>query len=79
MRYKLLDKSGLRVSEVCQVESSLEHLGFVLPEEDMRALDELSAPERSWTYNLLHAEDSRIRQLASCGMLDEIDNDNFPA
>lgn len=45
----------------------------------MRALDELSAPERSWTYNLLHAEDSRIRQLASCGMLDEIDNDNFPA
>ncbi|MYF49920.1 MAG: aldo/keto reductase [Gammaproteobacteria bacterium] len=64
---------------VAQVESSLEHLGFALPEEDMRALDELSAPERSWTYNLLHAEDSRIRQLASCGMLDEIDNDNFPA
>ena len=64
---------------VSQVESNLEHLGLVLPEEDMLALNDLSAPERSWTYNLLHAEDSRIRQLASCGMLNDIDNDRFPA
>lgn len=45
----------------------------------MAALNDLSAPERSWSYKLLHDEDSRIRQLASCGMLDCIDNDNFPA
>ena len=66
--------------KVSQIESSLEHLGLVLPDEDMQALNEISAPERSWTYKLLHAgaDESPIRMMASCGMLNDIDNEHFP-
>ena len=57
---------GTRI--VSEAESRLEHVGFVLPKEDMWAWDALSARERSWTYNLLHADDSRVRswQAVAC-------------
>ena len=45
----------------------------------MQALNEASAPVLPWTYHLLHSDGSRIRQLATGGMLDAIDNEHFPA
>ena len=64
--------------KVSQIEDSLRYLSVTLPEEDMRALNELSAPPLPWTYELLHGEKSLIRQLATGGMLDAIDNEHFP-
>ena len=65
--------------KVSQIEDSLQYLAVTLPEEDMQALNDLSAPALPWTYHLLHGERSRIRQLATGGMLNAIDNDHFPA
>ena len=65
--------------KVSQIEDSLRYLSLTLPAEDMRALNEASAPVLPWTYHLLHGEDSRIRQLAAGGMLGAIDNERFPA
>ena len=64
---------------VAQLEDSLKYLSLSLPEEDVKTLSEISAPERTWTYKLLHDSESVIRQLASGGMLEAIDNENFPA
>lgn len=64
--------------KVSQVEDSLAHIGLRLSEEHMNQLNTLSAPERTWTYKLLHDDDSIIRQLASSGMLADIDNPHFP-
>ena len=64
---------------VTQIEDSLQYLSLDLPADDMQALNELSAPTLPWTYYLLHAGDSPIRQLATGGMLDAIDNEHRPA
>ena len=45
----------------------------------MQALNEASAPVLPWTYYLLHSDESRIRQVATGGMLHAIDNEHFPA
>ena len=65
--------------KVSQIENSLQYLSLTLPAEDMQALNEASAPELPWTYYLLHSDKSAIRQLATGGMLDAIDNEHFPA
>ncbi len=65
--------------KVSQIENSLQYLEVTLPQEDMRVLNEMSAPALSWTYDMLHSENSLLRQLASGGMLDAIDNEHFPA
>lgn len=66
------------VRKLSQLESNLAHLGLVLVEEDMQALNELSAPPRTWLYDTLHAEDSIGREFASGGLLKQIDNYRFP-
>ncbi len=65
--------------KVSQIEESLQYLSLSLPADDMQALNELSAPKLPWTYHLLHAKDGVIRQLATGGMLDSIDNEHLPA
>ncbi|MDE2796151.1 MAG: aldo/keto reductase, partial [Gemmatimonadota bacterium] len=64
--------------KVSQIEDSLQYLSLTLPDEDMQALNEASAPVLPWTYHLLHSDEIRIRQLAAGGMLDAIDNEHFP-
>ncbi|MXX34368.1 MAG: aldo/keto reductase [Gemmatimonadetes bacterium] len=64
--------------KVSQIEDSLRYLSLTLPDEDMQALTEASAPVLPWTYYLLHSDEIRIRQLATGGMLDAIDNERFP-
>ena len=64
--------------KVSQLEDSLRYLSLTLPDEDMQALNEASAPVLPWTYHLLHSGESRIRHLAAGGMLDAIDNEHFP-
>ncbi len=65
--------------KVSQIENSLQYLSLTLPVEDMQALNEASAPVLPWTYSLLHGDKSVIRQMATGGMLDAIDNEYFPA
>ena len=64
--------------KLSQLEDSLQYLDIELPADDFQALDELSTPGRTWTYELLHAKDSIVRLLASGGMLHSIDNHHFP-
>ena len=64
---------------VGQFEDALKYLSLSLTEEDLNRLTELGEPELSWTYNLLHGKDTIIRQLSAGGMLDKIDNENWPA
>ena len=74
MRYKLLGKSGLRVSEVClgTMMMSTESPSSAGPEESRRILE---------AYEIARKVDEiadRLGQLASGGMLDAIDNEHFP-
>ncbi len=62
-----------------QIRDSLQYLSVELSDDDMRELNQVSASEWPWTYNLIHGERSGvIRQLAAGGMLEQIDNPNFP-
>ncbi len=73
----VLPMVGARTAE--QIVDSLRFLSVELSDEDMQALNEASASEWPWTYNLIHgARSAGIRQLAAGGMLEQIDNPGFP-
>ncbi|MYA84222.1 MAG: aldo/keto reductase [Acidimicrobiaceae bacterium] len=68
---------GARTTD--QIVDSLACLSVELSDEDMDELSQISATELPWIYNLMQGELSYgIRQMATGGTLDQLDNPGFP-